>query len=47
VFDAQQKKLIWQGTAVGEVDSNPQNRERGIPDAVAQVFMRYPVQKSK
>jgi len=47
VFDAQQKKLVWQGTAVGEVDSNPQNREEGIPDAVAQVFMRYPVQKSE
>ncbi len=47
VFDAQQKKLIWQGTAVGEVDDNPQNREEGIPEAVSEVFMRYPVQKSE
>lgn len=47
VFDAKQKKLIWQGTAVGEVDDNPQNREKGIPEAVGEVFMRYPVQKSE
>lgn len=45
VFDAKQKKLIWQGTAIGEVDNNPNNRDRGIPKAVGEVFMKYPISK--
>lgn len=45
VFDAKQKKLIWQGTAIGEVDNNPQKRDNGIPKAVSEVFMRYPIGK--
>ena len=45
-LDAKQKKLIWQGTAIGEVDNNPNNRDNGIPKAVGEVFMKYPIGKS-
>lgn len=45
VFDATEKKLIWQGTAIGEIDSNPQSREKNIPKAVTEVFMKYPLVK--
>jgi len=46
VFDAKEKKLVWQGTAIGEVDDNPTNRDNSIPKAVGEVFMRYPIPKS-
>jgi len=46
VFDAKEKQLIWQGTAIGEVDNNPQNRDHGIPKVVAEVFAHYPIAKS-
>lgn len=46
VFDAKQKRLIWQGTAIGEVDDNPLNRDNNIPKAVGEVFYRYPISKS-
>lgn len=47
VFDAKEKKLIWEGTGVGTVDSNPQTREKNIPKAVAMIMAKYPVQPAK
>lgn len=45
VFDAAAKKLIWQGTAIGEIDANPQSREKNIPKVVMEVFEKYPLVK--
>lgn len=45
VFDAAKKKLVWQGTAIGEVNKNPQRRESSIPKTVGEVFMKYPIAK--
>lgn len=43
VFDSSEKKLIWEGTAQGTVDDNPQSRENNIPKVVAKLMNQYPV----
>lgn len=43
VFDAKEKKLIWQTRADGEVDENPDAREKNIPYLVKRMMDRYPV----
>jgi len=43
VFDAQTKKLIWQGVGSGTVDENPKTNEKNIPKAVAAIMAKYPV----
>lgn len=43
VFDARDKKLIWEGIGTKTIDENPQNRERKIPQAVAAIMAQYPV----
>jgi hypothetical protein len=43
VFDAETKKLVWQGVVSGEIDDNPNNRERNIPRVVREMMKRYPV----
>lgn len=47
VFDAKEKKLIWEGSGSGEIDDNPQSREDGIPKAVAKIMSQYPVPVQK
>lgn len=47
VFDAKQKKLIWQGTAIGEIDNNPANKEKNIPKVVKETFNKYPISINK
>jgi hypothetical protein len=44
VFDAKDKKLIWEGIGTGTVDENPNNRDRNIPKAVKVIMAQYPVQ---
>lgn len=44
VFDAKDKKLIWEGIGKGTVDENPDNRDRNIPKAVKAIMAQYPVQ---
>lgn len=44
VFDAKDKKLIWEGIGTGTVDDNPNNRDRNIPKAVKAIMAKYPVQ---
>lgn len=43
IFEAAGKKLVWQGTAIGEVDNNRARDEKNIQRVVNQVFMKYPV----
>lgn len=44
VVDAQQKRLIWEGVAIGRVsDRVYRNREQAIKQAVAEIFKTYPV----
>ncbi len=47
VFDAAEKKLIWEGVGSGTVDDNPQTREKNIPKAVAAIMSKYPVKPLK
>jgi len=47
VFDNNEKKLIWQGAAIAEIDENPRNREQGIKKGMARIFWEYPVPKQK
>jgi uncharacterized protein DUF4136 len=43
VFDAKNKKLIWEGVGSGTIDQNPQTREKNIPKSVAAIMAQYPV----
>lgn len=44
VVDAQRKKLIWEGVAIGRVTQKAyRNREEAIDKAVAEIFKTYPV----
>ncbi len=43
VFDTESKKLVWQGVVSGEIDDNPNSRERNIPRVVQEIMKKYPV----
>ena len=47
VFDAKEKKLVWEGSGSGTVDENPNSREDGIPKAVAKIMSQYPIAPAK
>ncbi len=47
VFDAKEKKLIWEGIGKGTVDDNLETRDKEIPKAVAAIMSKYPVQPVK
>ena len=47
VFDAGAEKLIWESSASGEIDDNPNTREERISKVVAQIMERYPVPAAK
>lgn len=47
VFDTKTKKLVWQGVVSGEIDDNPNSRERNIPRVVQELMKRYPVKPIK
>ena len=47
VFDAESKKLVWEGVVAGEIDDNPKSRERNIPRVVQELMKRYPVKPVK
>ena len=47
VYDAERQELIWEGTGIGNIDENPQNRERHIPATVARIMEQYPVQPAE
>jgi len=47
VFDAKEKKLVWQSVGSGTVDDDSSSRDKGIPKAVAKIMSGYPVQPIK
>ena len=47
VFDAESKKLVWQGIGTKTVDENPNSRDKNIAKAVAKIMEAYPVPASK
>ena len=44
VFDAKEKKLIWEGIGTKTVDEDPQTRDKNIPKSVQKIMARFPVQ---
>lgn len=47
VFDAANKKLIWEGVGTKTIDDNPKNREKSIQYVASQIMARYPVNPVK
>lgn len=43
VYDAKEKRLIWESIAKGEVHQNPKGRAERIPKLVARMMQEYPV----
>lgn len=43
VFDAANKKLIWEGVGTKTIDDNPSTRDKNIPKSVAAIMYQYPV----
>ncbi|MCU4177780.1 DUF4136 domain-containing protein [Carboxylicivirga sp. N1Y90] len=43
IFDAKEKKLIWEGIGKNTIDENPQARERNIPKAVEAIMKQFPI----
>ena len=44
IFDNQSMKHIWHCAAVGELEYDPDQRAAGLPELVAKIFERYPIQ---
>jgi len=42
MYDNLNKKHIWHGAAVGEVDYDPETRAEKLPEVVAAIFEKYP-----
>ena len=47
VFDAKEKKLIWESAGSKTVDDNPKSPESKINAAVAKIMLEYPIQPIK
>lgn len=43
VFDAEDKKLLWEGIGTKTVDSDPQTRDKSVPKAVKAIMSKFPV----
>lgn len=43
VFDAKEKRLIWEGIGEGTIKENSSNRDKNIPLAVKEIMKNYPV----
>jgi hypothetical protein len=44
LYDNQTRKHVWHCAAVGELEYDPQQRASGLPELVASIFEKYPVQ---
>jgi len=44
VFDANEKKLIWEGIGQGTINDNPKNRDKNISKSVTAIMKNYPVE---
>jgi len=47
VFDAESKKLVWQGVASGTINENTKSREERINRVAASIMDQYPVEPAK
>ncbi|MGA9271456.1 MAG: DUF4136 domain-containing protein [Lutimonas sp.] len=47
IYDASDKKLIWQGTSQSTVQENPSKREKTIPKRVGKLMKKYPIEPVK
>ncbi len=43
VFDAANKKLIWEGIGTKTLDDNPSTSDKNVPKSVAAIMAQYPV----
>jgi hypothetical protein len=43
VFDKKSEKLIWEGIASKTIDSDPNTRDKKIPEVVRRLMLKYPV----
>ncbi len=44
MYDNQSKKHVWHCAAVGELEYDPKERAASLPELVAKIFERYPMQ---
>ena len=44
VYDAANKKLIWESVGSKTLDDNPSNKDKSVPKTVAAIMARYPIQ---
>jgi len=44
MYDNQTRKHVWHCAAVGELEYDPQKRATGLPELVAKIFEKYPIQ---
>lgn len=44
LYDNQTRKHVWHCAAVGELEYDPQKRATGLPELVAKIFEKYPIQ---
>ena len=47
MFDNQNMNHIWHCAAVGELEYDPDQRAAGLPELVAKIFERYPIQAAE
>ncbi|PLX13685.1 MAG: DUF4136 domain-containing protein [Marinilabiliales bacterium] len=47
VFRLDQKKLVWQGVGVGEVNPDFNKRDKNLPKAISHIFRRFPTAAKK
>jgi len=47
IYDAQEKKLIWESVAKGTIDENMKRREANIISTVGKMMIYYPVKPAK
>jgi len=44
MYDNQNRKHVWHCAAVGELEYDPEERAASLPELVAGIFERYPIQ---
>ena len=47
VYDANTKKLVWQGVSQKTINENASKRAKTIPKGVAKLMKNYPIAISK
>jgi len=47
LYDNQTRKHVWHCAAVGELEYDPQQRATGLPEVVAKIFEKYPIQVAR